>query len=213
MTTHEEPGGALRAVAVYCGFRIGARPAYREAAVTLGRALAARGTTLVYGGGGGGMMRTVADAVLDAGGRVVGVIPVSLVEREEAHDGLSTTPDARGSCLEIVPDMHTRKARMLDLADACAVLPGGMGTMDETFEVLTWAQLGLHRKPCGMINVDGYYDALLRWLDEAVTGGFLAADERELLRVGPDPATVLDALEAWVAATLGLKLDNGDALR
>ena len=221
MTDTPLADGTLRAVAVYCGFRIGARPAYREAAVTLGRTLAARDTTLVYGGGGGGMMRTVADAVLDAGGRVIGVIPVSLVEREEAHEALPRTPDGSGSRLEIVPDMHTRKARMLELSDACAVLPGGMGTMDETFEVLTWAQLGLHRKPCGMINVDGYYDALLRWLDDAVTGGFLAADERELLRVGPDPATVLDNLEAWVrevadggpAATLGLKLEDGEELR
>ena len=184
------------AVAVYCGFRTGRRDAFRAAAAGLGRALAARDCALVYGGGGRGMMRTVADAVLGAGGRVVGVIPVALVEREEAHEALSTTPDGRGSRLEIVPDMHARKARMLELADACAVLPGGLGTLDETFEVLTWAQLGLHRKPCGMINVDGYYDALLRWLDDAVAGGFLAPEERALLQVGAGPDEVLALLAA-----------------
>lgn len=188
--------GRLKAVAVYCGYRIGNDPAYEAAAVDLGRALAARDCALVYGGGGGGMMRTVADATLDAGGRVIGVIPVSLVEREAAHERLSVTPDASGSRLEIVPDMHIRKARMLELSDACAVLPGGIGTMDELFEAFTWAQLGLHAKPCGIINTEGYYDALLQWLDDAVTGGFLGAPERRLLCVEATPTSLLDLFEA-----------------
>jgi uncharacterized protein (TIGR00730 family) len=190
------PTGArpLGAVAVYCGFRDGRRAAYRAAAGDLGRTLAARDVTLVYGGGGRGMMRAVADATLDAGGRVIGVIPVDLVEREEAHTGLSTVGDARGSRLEVVADMHERKARMLDLADACCLLPGGLGTLDETFEVLTWRQLGLHEKPCGMINVEGYYDRLLGFLDDAVEGGFVSDADRALLTVGPTPAAVLDAL-------------------
>ncbi len=184
------------AVAVYCGYRMGTHPAYVAAAIDLGRALAARDCALVYGGGGGGMMRTVADATLDAGGRVIGVIPVSLIEREAGHERLSVTPDASGSRLEVVPDMHTRKARMLELSDACAVLPGGIGTMDELFEAFTWAQLGLHSKPCGIINVEGYYDALLQWLEDAVSGGFLGATERELLCVETTPAAMLDLFEA-----------------
>ena len=186
----------MKAVAVYCGYRMGTDPAYVAAARDLGRALAARDCALVYGGGGGGMMRTVADATLDAGGRVIGVIPVSLVEREAGHERLSVTPDTRGSRLEVVPDMHTRKARMLELSDACAVLPGGIGTMDELFEAFTWAQLGLHSKPCGIINVEGYYDALLQWLDNAVSCGFLGAPERELLCVAATPAAMLDLFEA-----------------
>lgn len=190
---------ALRAVAVYCGFREGAHPAYRAAAVRLGELLAARGTTLVYGGGGRGMMRAVADAALAADGSVIGVIPVSLVEREEAHTGLSVE-GARGSRLEVVADMHQRKARMLELADACVVLPGGFGTLDETFEVLTWAQLGLHAKPCGMVDVDGYFRSLLAFVDDAVRGGFVSDADRALLRVGPTPAAVLDDLARVVAA-------------
>lgn len=184
---------ALRAVAVYCGFREGARPAYRAAAVILGEQLAVRGITLIYGGGGRGMMRAVADAALAAGGSVVGVIPVSLVEREEAHSGLSVG-GGQGSRLEVVVNMHQRKARMLELADACVVLPGGFGTLDETFEVLTWAQLGLHAKPCGMVDVDGYFRSLLGFIDDAVAGGFVSRADRALLRVGPTPEAVLDDL-------------------
>ena len=184
----------LGAVAVYCGFRPGADPAYRAAARELGATLAARGITLVYGGGGGGMMRAVADATLEAGGTVVGVIPGALVEREEAHPELREGTD--GTRLEIVPDMHARKARMVALADACCVLPGGMGTLDELFEFLTWAQLGIHEKPCGIINVDGYFDALLRFLDDAFAAGFVGARDHARLRVATSAEEVLERLAA-----------------
>jgi uncharacterized protein (TIGR00730 family) len=184
--------GVPSAVAVYCGFRPGGRPAFRAAAVEFGALLARQGVSLVYGGGGRGMMRAVADAVLDAGGTVIGVIPESLVAAEEAHTGLR--PGTSGSRLEIVASMHERKARMLALADACAVLPGGMGTLDEMFEVLTWAQLGIHEKPCGMINVEGYFDALLRFLDEAVAQGFVSETDHARLRVASSPEALFALL-------------------
>ena len=182
---------SLQAVAVYCGFRQGARAAYGQAADALGRALAQRGITLVYGGGGQGMMRRVADAALEAGGAVVGVIPEDLVEREQAHSGLSVGGGA--SRLEVVADMHERKARMLALADATAVLPGGFGTLDELFEVLTWAQLGIHGKPCGMINVEGYFDHLLAFLDHAEGEGYVRSGDRQRLTVAPSPEALLAA--------------------
>ena len=183
---------SIKSVAVYCGFRLGASAAYGAAADALGASLAAAGVTLVYGGGGQGMMRRVADAALDAGGAVVGVIPEDLVEREQAHRGLQIDGDA--SRLEVVADMHERKARMLGLADAVAVLPGGFGTLDELFEVITWAQLGIHAKPCGMINVEGYFDHLLAFLDHAEGEGYVQPVDRARIAVAPSASALL---EAW----------------
>jgi uncharacterized protein (TIGR00730 family) len=137
------------------------------------------------------MMRRVADAALDAGGAVVGVIPEDLVEREQAHSGLSI--DGGASRLEVVADMHERKARMLGLADAVAVLPGGFGTLDELFEVLTWAQLGIHAKPCGMINAEGYFDHLLAFLDHAEGEGYVRPADRARITVAPSAPALLTA--------------------
>ncbi len=196
--------GGLRRIAVYCGYRGGNRPAFRGAARALGSELAVRGIELVYGGGGGdGLMGTVADAALEAGGRVTGVIPRMLVEREQAHRGLSA--------MHVVESMHARKARMLELSDACVVLPGGLGTLDELFEVLSWAQLGLHERPCGMINVEGYFDPLLAFLDRAVRCELLRPVDRDLLRVAPTPAGVLRGLRQWRARERVERGDAGDA--
>lgn len=179
----------MKTVCVYCGSAPGARPAYAEAAQSLGRQLASRGLRLVYGGAARGTMGMLADAMLAAGGEVVGVIPELLVEKEIAHRGLMR--------LEIVPDMHQRKARMLELADAFVALPGGFGTLEELIETLTWAQLGLHGKPCALYNVDGYYDRLLSFLEHSVGEGFLREAHRDMLLTGEGAAEVLDALAAY----------------
>lgn len=155
----------MKSVCVFCGSSDGARPAYADAARAFGRMLAVRGLTLVYGGGNVGMMRQLADAVLEAGGRVVGVIPEQLVDRERAHRGVSE--------LRVVGSMHERKALMVALSDAFIALPGGFGTLDELFEVLTWAQLGLHHKPCALLNVDGYFDHLVSLVERARVDGFI----------------------------------------
>ena len=155
----------MKSVCVFCGSSDGARPAYADAARAFGRMLAMRGLTLVYGGGNVGMMRQLADAVLEAGGRVVGVIPEQLVDRERAHRGVSE--------LRVVGSMHERKALMVALSDAFIALPGGFGTLDELFEVLTWAQLGLHHKPCALLNVDGYFDHLVSLVERARVDGFI----------------------------------------
>lgn len=170
----------LRRIAVYCGANVGQDPAFREAAEAVGRTLAARGVGIVYGGGGVGLMGVVADAALAAGGEVIGVIPEALKAHELEHKGLTT--------LHTVPDMHSRKAMMLALSDAVIALPGGFGTMDELFELLTWRQLGLHAKPMGLLNVNGYYDGLLAQMHHMEKEGFLhdatrvmAATEVEVL--------------------------------
>jgi uncharacterized protein (TIGR00730 family) len=175
-------------VCVFAGSSSGARPEYRTAAEELGRELAARGIELVYGGAHVGLMGAVADAVLAGGGRVTGVIPNTLVEKEVAHRGLTD--------LRIVTSMHQRKALMADLSDAFVALPGGWGTLDEMFEILTWAQLGLHRKPCGLLNVQGYFDRLLAFLDHTVEQGFVRREYGALLAVSEGPSTLLDALRA-----------------
>ena len=158
----------------------------------LGRELVARGWGLVYGGGNVGLMNVVADTVLDSGGEVIGVIPNSLVSREVAHRGLTE--------LRVVQSMHERKAVMAELADGFIAMPGGIGTMEEIFEVLSWAQLGLHDKPCGLLNAAGYYEPLIQFLDHAVRADFIKPQHRALMIVEERPAALLDCFEAaWRA--------------
>jgi hypothetical protein len=179
----------LERVCVYAGSHVGARESYREAAVELARTLVAEGIGIVYGGGAVGLMGALADAAIDLGGEVTGVIPRTLLQREVAHAGLED--------LRLVASMHERKALMADLADAFVALPGGYGTLEELVEVLTWTQLGLHRKPCALVNVDGYYDGLLAFLDHAVGEGFVAQRERELLVVAERPPQLLARLREF----------------
>jgi uncharacterized protein (TIGR00730 family) len=184
--------GRPRRVCVYAGSHSGRRPAYAAAARSLGRLLAREGIELVYGGGGLGLMGDLANAALAEGGRVIGVIPGHLAEREAAHRSLTD--------LRIVSSMHERKLLMSELADAFIALPGGTGTLEELVEMLTWAQLGLHAKPCGLINVEGYYDSLIEFLDGAVREGLLEAQDRAWLSVAPAPEPLLGELRARLAA-------------
>lgn len=178
-------------VCVFCGSRSGDAPLHAEMARLLGTLLAVRGHGVVYGGGNIGLMGIVADAALAAGGEVIGVIPQHLLEREVAHAGLTK--------LHVVNSMHTRKALMADLSDAFIAAPGGFGTLDELCEILTWAQLGLHRKPCGLLNVAGYYDPLLGMFDRAVNDGFLSLPHRQLIISDNDPTRLLDRLASGSA--------------
>ncbi len=173
-------------VTVFCGSSTGSRAAYRHAAEALAHELTSRGIGLVFGGGCVGLMGVVADAVLAAGGTAIGVIPQSLVDREIAHRGLTE--------LRVVNSMHERKAMMAELSDAFIALPGGFGTFEEFCEVVTWTQLGLHRKRCGLLNVEGFYDPLLALFDRAVADAFIKPSNRELVVSGSDPAALLDAL-------------------
>lgn len=173
-------------ICVFCASSIGARPIYAESARRFGATLADRGITLVFGGGCVGLMGVLADAAIGAGGRAIGVIPRALVEREIAHRGLTT--------LHVVETMHERKQRMADLADAFVMLPGGFGSWDEFCEVATWAQLGIHRKPLGVLNVEGYFDPLLAMADRAVAEGFVSAAQRDRLVVDDDEGRLLDRL-------------------
>jgi len=173
-------------VCVFCASSIGAKPVYAESARRFGEALAARGIALVFGGGCVGLMGVLADAAIGAGGRAIGVIPRALVEREIAHRGLTT--------LHVVETMHERKQRMADLADAFVMLPGGFGTWDEFCEMVTWAQLGIHRKPLGVLNVGGYYDPMLAMADRAVADGFVSAVQRDRLVVDDDEDRLLERL-------------------
>ena len=178
------PGKPSRRVAVYCGSAFGNNPAFLSEAKALGTAIATAGLGLVYGGASIGLMGAVADAALAGGADVIGVLPAVLDDREIGHDGLTT--------LERVETMHERKARMVELADAFLVLPGGYGTLEELLEVVTWAQLGLHAKPCILINTAGYWDGLLKFLDTAVAAGFLQAKNRKLLRVAASAAEAVE---------------------
>ena len=175
-------------ICVYCGSRHGARPAYTAAAVELGRAIGERGWQLVYGGGHVGLMGEVANAVLAAGGRVVGVIPESLDKREVGHRGLHE--------LHVVPTMHARKQMMAERADAFIALPGGIGTLEELYEVWTWRQLGYHDQPIGLLNTAGYYDALLQFMAHSVQEGFLSPEQNAVVQVAKEPLPLLDALAA-----------------
>ena len=183
----------MRRVCVYCGSRTGADPIHRERAEELAALLAERGLGVVYGGGAVGLMGAVADTVLAAGGEVIGVIPGLLADRELAHPGLTE--------LRIVDSMHERKQQMTQLSDAFIVLSGGIGTLDELVEAFTWTQLLIHDKPVALLNVSGYYDHLLAFLDHAVASDFLSARQRSTLIVAEDPAVLLDAVEAWTPAS------------
>jgi uncharacterized protein (TIGR00730 family) len=167
--------GTPRRVAVYCGSADGNDPVYLSEAAELGRAIAGAGLGMVYGGASVGLMGAVADAALDGGGEVIGVLPSVLAGSEIAHHGLTR--------LEVVATMHERKARMVALADAFLILPGGYGTLDELLEIVTWAQLRMHAKPCVLINTAGYWNGLLDFLDSAVAAGFLKQSNRDLLQV------------------------------
>lgn len=191
----------IRRVAVFCGSNIGARPEYVAAAKSLGRALAARGIGLVYGGSNVGLMAVIADEVLDEVGDVIGVIPKTLVEREVANTALND--------LRIVSSMHERKAMMAELADGFIALPGGIGTLEEFFEMWTWAQLGLHRKPCALFNAAGYYDSLLEFLDRSVEEKFVRPVHRQMVIVESDAAALLDRFEAYEAPQVVKWLNAG----
>ena len=180
-------------VCVYCGSRHGVRPAYTAAAQVLGRAIGSRGWQLVYGGGRVGLMGEVADATLAAGGRVVGVIPESLKELEVGHPGLHE--------LHVVPTMHVRKQMMAERADVFIALPGGIGTLEELYEVWTWHQLGYHDQPIGLVNTQGYFDPLLLFMAHTVAEGFLAPAQHALLRVDSDPEGLLLQLAELSAAS------------
>lgn len=176
----------MRRICVYCGSNAGRRPAYAAAARAVATAAARRGLGLVYGGGNVGLMGIAADAALAAGGEVIGVIPEQLADLELAHQGLTE--------LHVVPSMHERKALMARLADAFVALPGGYGTFEELLEALTWTQLGLHAKPCGLLNVEGYYDPLVAQLERATADGFLRTDHASILIADADVDALLDRL-------------------
>jgi uncharacterized protein (TIGR00730 family) len=190
----------VRAVCVFCGSNAGARAAYAEAAVDVGRSIAARGLSLVYGGAAVGLMGLLADAALAAGGKVVGVIPTALIEREIAHSGLTELREVRS--------MHERKAVMADSSDAFLALPGGAGTLEEVFEAWTWAQLGHHQKPVGLLNVAGFFDGLVSFLDHQCRERFVRQEHRDMLIVESEPGRLLDrfasyrapVVEKWIRA-------------
>jgi uncharacterized protein (TIGR00730 family) len=190
----------MRRVCVFTGSNSGARAEYGAAAGELGRVLAGRGIGIVYGGARVGLMGTLADSALAAGGDVVGVIPAALVAKEVAHTGLTD--------LRVVESMHERKALMSDLADAFIALPGGWGTLEEFFEVLTWAQLGLHRKPCGLLNVHGYFDGLLAFLSHTIDEGFVRSEYAELIVVAATPGALLDRLASSAPPAVEKWLDR-----
>ncbi len=187
-------------ICVFCASTPGLRPSYAEGARALARALVDGGHSLVYGGGNVGLMGVIADAVMAQGGEVVGVIPHTLMAREIGHTGVTR--------LHVADSMHERKALMADLSDAFVALPGGVGTFEELFEAITWTQLGLHRKPCGLLNVDGFYDGLLQFLDHAWAEGFIKPETRAIVSAGTDPAALLRTLLAtpmpavpqWISA-------------
>jgi uncharacterized protein (TIGR00730 family) len=193
----------MKRICVFCGSSPGRDPRHLEAARLMGRTLVARGHGLVYGGGSVGLMGAVADAALAAGGEVIGVIPQVLQIRELAHRSLTA--------LHVVGSMHERKALMAELSEGFVALPGGMGTLEELAEVLTWAQLGLHARPVGLLDVAGYYQALATFFDQAVTAGFLRPEHRRLLLMGEEPAALLDQLEAWRGPVLEKVIDRASS--
>ncbi|OWP61995.1 Rossman fold protein, TIGR00730 family [Hymenobacter amundsenii] len=191
----------MKSVAVYCGSSAGTNPEFSQQATEMGRILAERNLTLVYGGGRVGLMGVVADSVLAHGGRAIGVIPDFLMGKEVEHRGLTE--------LHVVKSMHERKLLMAELAEGFVAMPGGFGTLEELFEVLTWGQLGLHKKPIGVLNVAGFYDHLLRALDHMADQGLLRRENRQQLLSHPNPAALLDALAAYVPVELEKWLKPG----
>jgi hypothetical protein len=192
----------ISSAAVYCGSNRGTDPAYARAAASLGQILAGRGIRLVYGGGQVGLMGVVADAVLEHGGQAHGVITEALLAKEVSHEGLAS--------LQVVKTMHERKAAMADAAEAIIMLPGGFGTFEEFFEVLSWTQLGIHAKPCGTLDVAGFFAPLYALLDGAVNAGFVHPAHRDLVIADDDPGRLLDRLAAWTPVTVSKWLDRAD---
>src|SRR5215208_4149972 len=182
----------MNRICVFCGTNTGSRPEYGAAARELGTLLAEEGIELVYGGASVGIMGELADAVQEGGGHVTGIIPQQLIQKEAAHRGI---PD-----LIVVASMHQRKSQMADLSDGFIALPGGIGTLEGFFEILTWGQLGIHAKPSGILNVEGYFDGLIRFLDHAVREGFLTEPHREAIMVEAEPANLLDRLRSYSPA-------------
>nr|WP_320013763.1 TIGR00730 family Rossman fold protein [uncultured Desulfobacter sp.] len=174
----------MQKICVYCGSSDGTRPEYRQAAAALGRAMLEKDIDLVYGGAGVGLMGTLADTVLQGGGRVTGVIPEALINREISHPGLTE--------LVVVGSMHERKSMMAELSDGFIALPGGIGTMEELFEILTWSHLGIHKKPCALLNVVGYYDHLNAFTQHGVNQGFIRKETEAKLIIKEDPKALLD---------------------
>jgi uncharacterized protein (TIGR00730 family) len=193
----------MRRICIFTGSNPGSEPAYADAAGELATLLAQRGIGIVYGGGKVGLMGVTADAALAAGGEVIGVMPRALIDREIGHGGLTE--------LRVVDSMHERKALMVELSDAFVALPGGIGTLDELFEAYTWSQLGIHDKPVGVLNVAGYYDRLIAFLDDAVGAGFLRPQHRATLAVAADPVELLDALAAYEPPQVGKWLELDEA--
>jgi len=191
----------LKSLCVYCGSSGGAREDYAEAARALARAMVGRGIRLVYGGASVGIMGAVADEVLRLGGEAVGVIPQALMRKELAHAGLTE--------LHVTPSMHARKTLMAELADGFVALPGGIGTFEELFEVWTWGQLGFHRKPCGLLNVAGYYDGLITFLDHASGEQFIRGTHRAMLVVETDPAALLERFAGYEPPPLPKWVSSG----
>lgn len=179
----------MHSVCVFCGSSTGARAEYAKAAVALAEELVRRRLRVVYGGAGVGLMGVMADAALAAGGEVVGVIPRSMTSKELAHGGLSE--------LHVTQSMHARKALMAELSDGFVALPGGYGTLEELAETLTWSQLGIQHKPCGLLDVAGFYGPLLSFLDHSTAEGFVRPENRRLVLAGTDPASLLDQMDAW----------------
>ncbi|TVV72433.1 TIGR00730 family Rossman fold protein [Sphingomonas solaris] len=190
-------------VCVFLGSSLGISPVYAAAARDFGRMIAGRGYGLVYGGGSIGLMGVIADAASEAGGEVIGVIPEALRRREFDHRGLAE--------LHVVKSMHERKALMAELSDGFVALPGGIGTFEELFETWTWAQLGYHDKPCGLLNVNGFYDAMSGFIDHVVAEGFLRPADRARLIVTHDPAAMLDAVAGFVAPPARRWIDDSEA--
>ena len=178
---------------VFCGTNTGARPEYGTAARELGALLAAEGIELVYGGASVGIMGELADAVQEGGGHVTGIIPQQLIQKEAAHRGIQD--------LIVVASMHQRKSQMADLSDGFIALPGGIGTLEGFFEILTWGQLGIHAKPCGILNIAGYFDSLIAYLDNSVAEGFLTAEHRETIMVEEEPEALLERMRAYEKPT------------
>jgi uncharacterized protein (TIGR00730 family) len=192
----------MKRICVYCGSSPGKQPRYRQAADNLAAELVNRQIGLVYGGASVGVMGRLADAVLAAGGEVTGVIPQMLVDKEVAHNGLSE--------LKIVSSMHDRKATMAELSDGFIALPGGLGTLEELFEILTWSQLGMHRKPCALLNVAGYYDHLAAFINHAVTEQFIKPAHRELLIIGDQADLLLQRMALFRSPPAEKWMDKGE---